>query len=135
MCAYIDKTSPLLSKRPWARGPSDTIYCGRIDVCSSDFHVQEFRRNSLPVSFATISARVCHFFHAPLRFSLQKLYILPSKFGHFLYTRRSLLNFNTMNSKREWSYANLFTSSYKLREFENDASLLKETDFLFIYFK
>lgn len=77
-------------------------------------------------------SRACHFFHAPLRFSLQKLYILPSKFGHFLCTRRSLLNFNTMNSKREWSYANLFTSGYNFGTLKMQRRCLKRltSDFL-----
>jgi hypothetical protein len=39
-----------------AASARDTIYRGRIDAYSSDFRVQEFRRNSLPVSVATISA-------------------------------------------------------------------------------
>lgn len=70
MYAGIDKTSSLLSKRPWARGLSDTIYCGRIDVCSSDFHVREFRRNSQPCLICDDFSRICYFFHAPLWFSL-----------------------------------------------------------------
>lgn len=107
MHGCIDKTSSPFSKRPWARGLLDTIYCGRIDVCPSDFHVPEFRRNSQPVSFATISVKYATFFHTRCcGFLCKNFTFFCRNLTVFIYTHScTSLHFNTVNVKRKWSYS------------------------------
>ena len=83
-----------------------TIYCGWIDVCSSDFHVQEFRRNSSAVSFAVISPDSVSFFF----FSRAFLRLFSTPFLDLGDKQTTFLKFNVMSYPRRFPFVSLSTS-------------------------
>lgn len=83
-----------------------TIYCGWIDVCSSDFHVQEFRRNSSAVSFAVISPdSVSSFF-----FRVPSFAFSPPLFFHLGDKQTTFLKSNVVSYLRPFLFVSVSTS-------------------------